>query len=329
MTLFKTVTICSTKSTLSWAKPNLRQNMGFPFKNSFWNVSIDFVNLCKFELFPLFSFLSFSAENVENRLETIAKHFEKVAYDTGIVKTTGGSVGILGAGMAIAGLVFAPVTFGSSIGLTIAGAATGAAGGLTSLTGNIVQHFNNKADQEEAKKEMDDFMKWEKIVNTEFKKLETRMKKLGEYKNKEIVLNAIKDIGMAIHQGYNLTRGTYQAINGVKAAKNIAEFIQADFYAMQGIAIGMASPGLKVFGKAFITAGSTAAKTLTSVFAAVGIIGGIWDIYDGVKNIQSSEYAEALRESASKIKGRTNTFKDMLQALSDWQGTVFNIVQVW
>ena len=118
----------------------------------------------------------FSAKSIEAQLKKIADHFEEVAFDTGIVKTTGGSVSIVGSGMAIAGLLLAPFTFGASTGLTIAGAATGAAGGITSLTGNVVQMVNDNKDAKKVIKEIDSHGDWEKIVNEEFEKLRVSLK---------------------------------------------------------------------------------------------------------------------------------------------------------
>ena len=52
---------------------------------------------------------------------------------------------------------------------------------------------------------------------------------------------------------------------------------------MKGIAIGMASPGLKVFGTTLIVAGSTAAKILSHSLAVFGIGVAIWDVCSGVQ----------------------------------------------
>ena len=112
-----------------------------------------------------------SARGIARRLRKIADHFEEVAFDTGITKTVGGSVGVIGAGLSITGLILAPFTFGASTGLTIAGAATGAAGGITSVTGNIVQMVNDKADSEKVTTEIESHGNWEKVVNEEFRKL--------------------------------------------------------------------------------------------------------------------------------------------------------------
>ena len=109
----------------------------------------------------------------------------------------------------------------------------------------------------------------------------------------------------------DISTGAWTSNNGEKAfkssqakfAQTVAEFIQADFYAIKGIAVGMVSPRITIpiFGKALVTAGSTTAKVLSGTFAVYGIAFGIWDVVGGVDYIDGSDHSKAYREAATNI----------------------------
>lgn len=99
-------------------------------------------------------------------------------------------------------------------------------------------------------------------------------------------------------------------------AKRIADFIQADVYVMQGIAEGMSAPGLSLFGKTLVAAGGTAAKVLSGSMALLGIGFGIWDIVDGVSDINGSTHAEAYRDAATKITEQTTQFENLRKEIA-------------
>ena len=100
-----------------------------------------------------------------------------------------------------------------------------------------------------------------------------------------------------------------------KSTKTIVEAIVNTVKVCKGaitVADDLAAPGIKLFSKTLVTTGSTTAKTISGVFAGIGIIGGIWDICDGVSGIKGSDHAKALRESAKKIKERADAYEDFL-----------------
>ena len=125
----------------------------------------------------------------------------------------------------------------------------------------------------------------------------------------------------------DISTGAWTSNNGEKAfksnqakfAQTVAEFIQADFYAIKGIAVGMVSPRITIpiFGKALVTAGSTTAKVLSGTFAVYGIGFGIWDVVGGVDDINGSEHAKAYHEAA------TNILKNM-QDYDEFERTMTN-----
>uniref|UniRef100_A0A3P8YYS5 Apolipoprotein L, 1 n=1 Tax=Esox lucius TaxID=8010 RepID=A0A3P8YYS5_ESOLU len=80
-------------------------------------------------------------------LYAIADNFDKFSKGTKIAGITGGATGAVGGAAAVAGVLFAPVTFGASLALTVLGVGVAAAGGVTGASAaiaNKVSHNNDK-----------------------------------------------------------------------------------------------------------------------------------------------------------------------------------------
>ena len=105
------------------------------------------------------------------KINRLANHVEKVAYDTVFARATGGGLGTATGQMAIEGILAAPFTAGASLALTIGGVATGVASGATTLTATVVKERHLKADVEAIKTLIDDLKGMDDIVNAEFAKL--------------------------------------------------------------------------------------------------------------------------------------------------------------
>ena len=112
----------------------------------------------------------------------------------------------------------------------------------------------------------------------------------------------LKDISKGAWQAYKGTMA-YKTYQSAKFAKSVADFIQADFYARKGIALGMVSPRITIpiLGKLLATAGLTTAKVVSSTFAVYRIGFGIWDVVGEVDYIDGSVHAKAYREAATNI----------------------------
>ena len=80
-------------------------------------------------------------------LYEIANECGSLHRDCNIANVTGSSVGAAGGLMALVGLALAPVTFGVSLSLTIAGAATGVAGATTNIVTSIVESSKMKGNR--------------------------------------------------------------------------------------------------------------------------------------------------------------------------------------
>ncbi|XP_041092933.1 apolipoprotein L4-like [Polyodon spathula] len=82
-------------------------------------------------------------EKLLTELCEIADGLDKVDRDCIIAKTAGSSAGVVGGVLTIVGIALAPVTFGTSLGLVIAGTATAVAGTVTSGGAQIVNHVSD------------------------------------------------------------------------------------------------------------------------------------------------------------------------------------------
>ena len=115
-----------------------------------------------------------SGRKCHSQLRQLADHIEKVTFDTGVAKTTGGGIDIAGGLSAVGGLIFAPITGGLSLGLTIGGAVAGVASAATTITASLVQSGHLKTDGKAAKELIDELSEWDKIVNAEMNKFRVR-----------------------------------------------------------------------------------------------------------------------------------------------------------
>ncbi|XP_041100052.1 uncharacterized protein LOC121312121 [Polyodon spathula] len=76
-------------------------------------------------------------EELLTELNIIADGLDKVDRDCTIAKTAGSSAGVVGGVLTIVGIALVPVTFGASVGLSIAGTVTAVAGTVTSAGTHI------------------------------------------------------------------------------------------------------------------------------------------------------------------------------------------------
>lgn len=100
-----------------------------------------------------------------------------------------------------------------------------------------------------------------------------------------------------LYKGYQV----YEAGQAIKFSRAIIKYLELDFRAMREVAKVIAAPGVSIFGKTFIVAGSATAKVLSGVFGVAGIGFGIWDVINGVKDINGSEVADNLRKAADEM----------------------------
>ena len=257
-----------------------------------------------------------------NEIREVADNIERVVRDTGIARTTGGAVAVASGAATLGGIILAPFTAGASLALTVGGIAGGVASAATTLTAAIIKDKQVNSKAEEVKRLLDSLQEKDEVVCEIVKELQEKVKKMRSLYGKKSVKEFIED-GVKITKwikgiGYNIVYKGYTVYSSVKAfrfATAVAEFIQADIYAMRGVAVGMSAPGLSIFGKTLIMAGSTTAKVVSGVFSVLGIGLGIWDIVGGAQDINGSEHAEAYRKAADEIDQQTESYVELLEKI--------------
>lgn len=253
-------------------------------------------------------------------LDECSSKLDKVAKDTGIAGTVGGSAAIVGGGMAVAGLALSPITAGASLGLTIAGAATGAAGGVTSTSSSLVSLYGDKTEAKKMKKataplfhatfSLHGFLKEYKNILEEAKEFLQKPEGEAVAKDAYTAVEVITAAGGVALKAYKIGDVVYTGIQYAKKAKQIKEvvnFLQADYYVAKeagiGLATQVAAPGLKIPGKTIVAAGTTTAIALSGSLACIGIVIGIWDVAAGAKKItKGSQLAQEFRKSSESLK---------------------------
>lgn len=224
--------------------------------------------------------------------------------------------------VAIAGLLLAPFTDGRSLDLTVAGAPTGVTGAATSLTGNLInQHWDGSQAQKVREATEPAFratLSLQGFLNEYIKKLKEAAEFLKTSDGEAIardafnVIELIKEAGTIAWNIFKIGNTVVTGEQHVRQAKEIqalVNFIQADYYALNGARIGLAThaaaPGvtIPVLGKTLVAAGTTSAKVLSSSMAIVGVAFGIWDIVGGAKKIaKGSELADEFRKTSKNLE---------------------------
>uniref|UniRef100_A0A6I8PZP0 Uncharacterized protein n=1 Tax=Xenopus tropicalis TaxID=8364 RepID=A0A6I8PZP0_XENTR len=116
-------------------------------KKQLWSIpifSLFFGQLTKFvkELGEVQATLPKSVEKCVKELRSIADGIDTFHKKATIASVVGNSVGIVGRITTIAGIALAPVTFGASLTVTMAGAGVSTAGGITGAASSIADTVN-------------------------------------------------------------------------------------------------------------------------------------------------------------------------------------------
>ena len=273
--------------------------------------------------------IGYTIDNYEDEVHTAFKiidecstKLDKVAKDTGIAGTVGGGASIAGGGMAIAGLLLAPFTGGASLALTVGGVATGGAGGITGLVGSLVNQGWEKSESKKVNKATGALFRATFSLQAFLNEYINNLKKAAEFletpegeavaRNAYTLAEVTKDAGLVAWNAYkigNIVHGGEQNAKQAKQIKALVDFIQADYYALNGAKIGLAvnaaAPGIRIplLGRTVVAAGTTSAKVLSSSMAVFGIAFGIWDVVGGAKKIKNgSELAKEFRKSSKELR---------------------------
>ncbi|KAJ7390040.1 hypothetical protein OS493_027565 [Desmophyllum pertusum] len=259
---------------------------------------------------------------IEN-IDHCALKLDGVAKDTGIAETAGGSASVAGGGIAIAGLLLAPFTAGLSLGLTIAGTVISGAGTATTLTGNLINKYWDESEVKKVREITELVIRATLSLQDFLSEYIGKLKEAEEFlktpegeavaRNAYNVMELSKEAGSVAWNAHDIGNAVVTGVQSVEWAKQIkafVNFIQADYYALNGARIGLAAnavaaPGvtIPILGRALVDAGTTGAKVLSGSLVIVGIAFGIWDIVGGAKKIKiGSELADEFRKSSKELK---------------------------
>ena len=253
-------------------------------------------------------------------IREVAGSIDTVVTITGAVRTGGGVVGVVGGAAALGGLVLAPFTAGLSLGFTITGVVLGLAAGGTGLGATIGREVEIRRKAKVVKNLLDSLQKKEEVVCRVINELQVCIKKMQSLSREKSVIDFVKD-GMNVinyikKSGY-IAYKVVSVVKAVRLATAVARFIQADFYALKGIAVVAAAPGLRISGRVVIMAGATTAKVVAGTLGVVGIGAGVWDIVGGAKDIIfGAEEAKAYKKVAEDMDKQTEEYVGLLKTFS-------------
>ena len=138
------------------------------------------------------------------------------------------------------------------------------------------------------------------------------------------VAGAAGEIAKKAYQVGNTVINTARQAKQVKEITKLVEFIQADYYALSGARIGLATeaaaPGLSVplLGKTIISAGTTSAKVLSGSFAVVGVAFGIWDIVGSANEMNNgSDLAKEFRKTSKDLEEESGKLIKLYEELTE------------
>ena len=112
---------------------------------------------------------------LETFCDGIILELENVRQNVNIASIVGSTVGLIGASLAIAGIITAPFTLGTSLGLTIAGGVVGSVGGLTSAGSKFTEMAINRKPSEQFKRRKLVFEERSKELKSSLKQLKEKL----------------------------------------------------------------------------------------------------------------------------------------------------------
>lgn len=284
-------------------------------------------------------------KGMEKSLIKMRKHadqLDKVNQDTAIAGTVGGAASTAGGVMGILGVVLALPTAGASLALTAGGAALGVAGGVTSFTATTINNGWEKSEREAFTAEIKKIFRLQGFIHTLIQKMTSAAKFLETDQGKKAILehlelskawDAVKTTGTVMklpwkgYTVYNTAVKTYQtAKTYTSAMKWFKDFGLADWYVMngskQGLAVLTSAPGIQLpkflGGKVLVHAASSTAKAISSGFAAVGAVFGIWEMTSSIIKINNgSKMATEFRKAANKVETTVKNIVDFDKEISE------------
>ena len=209
-------------------------------------------------------------KGMEKSLVKMRKHadqLDKVNQDTAITGTVGGAASTAGSVMGILGVVLAIPSGGTSLALTVGGAALGVAGGATSFTASTINDGWEKSERDAFAAEIKKILRLQGFIHTFIQKMNSAAKFLETDEGEKAILEHLKlsaawddhvkvgiDVANAAWEGYSVYDTAVNSYETAKtyttAMKAYKDFALADWYAIngakQGIATFASAPGIQL-----------------------------------------------------------------------------------
>ncbi|XP_058863718.1 apolipoprotein L5-like [Acipenser ruthenus] len=278
-------------------------------------------------------------EELLRELNGIADGLDKVDRDCTIAKTAGSSAGVVGGVLTIVGIGLAPVTFGASLGLSIAGAVTAVAGGATNVGTQIVKCVSDGKDNNR--------------VNEIVKIIQTYLRVLGELcnialpecnwnKEDAALTGIVKTRLSAVAAAAGLVDAAVVAAAGAVIDVAVSPDAVADVIA--GVADGVNLSGVPAAGASAAgasavgaSAGRVAAGLVDDVAPAVlkgagrvvgGVAAGVFVVVDAVQIGLNAKklYDGSPTERAQEIRKLVETVELQLAKLEEVSSDINNIL---
>ena len=199
-----------------------------------------------------------------------------------IAVISGATAGIVGGGLTVAGLILIPFTFGASLGLTIAGASLGAAGGVTGGAARVIEGVKQNESVNEIKSQQESIAVQENMFVS--------------------LIREIDDMIM-LNSGRSLR-------HGVKGPGiNLKGFLAI------GSALRSVHSGLAIAAAAF-RVGATGAAVAASVLGPLSLALDIGFLAEAAHNLHTGSRTgagEILEQNAKAIEMKMTFFKCMIR----------------
>eukprot|EP00105_Crassostrea_gigas_P012074 XP_011427958.1 PREDICTED: uncharacterized protein LOC105328675 [Crassostrea gigas] len=232
-------------------------------------------------------------------LESIRDEVQRQAKIHSIGSIAYSSVGVVGGGLAIAGIITAPFTFGVSLGLTVAGAATGVASGVAGVThgavktGKVKTQINNaKTNLENHDKHCKEMTRLLELLKEDIKTIKASIKDTNELETSYLGQD-LKHIGKAA----GVAKGIVNLVNNSKAV---------DVYRITGnvdevarvMSIGTALDDIIPSVFKDVSKGVTKISTeALSALAAIGIVIDLWSLYRSTADLSNFQKGQLCSEA--------------------------------
>ena len=239
--------------------------------------------------------------NIINRIKDIQDQIDLHHDNVNKATVVGSSVGLLGGGLMIGGIIAAPFTFGASLGLTITGAIVGAAGGMTTAGAKVFDHFQSEGNNTEVMS----------LVNT----VESLCKKAqDQYRNIERCCTEIGDILARNNVSLHAVTNWEKFITGW----NVVSFVRAPPSVTVTITLGITSGTFRL-GE---TAASTAIRALTitmktvgGIFVGLGILADVYSLGKSIKELVTDAKCPVSEAISDQIRMLRTLQNDITKAL--------------